>query len=70
MMLDREFPNQVLVPADNVRGKALDRVIAFHDEVGVDSGRMDLPDWRSRGQRSIFCFFERALIFDRCCGPI
>jgi hypothetical protein len=34
-LLNREFPHQVLVVADNVRGKNLDRVIAFHERAGV-----------------------------------
>jgi hypothetical protein len=29
-LLDREYPHQVLVAADNVRGKALEKVLDFH----------------------------------------
>lgn len=56
-ILNREFPNQVLVPADSVRGKAFDRVIAFHDEVGVPitsrSARKN-DEWYV-----LYCFAER-----------
>jgi len=53
-MLNREFPHQVLVLADNVRGKDLDRAIKFHDELSVPiksrSARKD-DEWYS-----IYCF--------------
>jgi hypothetical protein len=34
-LLNREYPHQVLVLAQKVVGKALDKVIAFHAELGV-----------------------------------
>ena len=34
-LLHREFPHQVAVLAQKVAGKALDKVIAFHAELGV-----------------------------------
>jgi hypothetical protein len=34
-LLNREYPHQVIVPADSVAGKALDKVIAFHDQARV-----------------------------------
>jgi hypothetical protein len=34
-LLDRKYPHQVLVLAQKVVGKALDKVIAFHAELGV-----------------------------------
>jgi|SRR4029453_8337886 hypothetical protein len=34
-LLIRKFPHQVLILADNVRGRALDSISAFHDDAGV-----------------------------------
>ena len=34
-LLNREYPHQVAVLAQKVAGKALDKVIAFHAELGV-----------------------------------
>jgi hypothetical protein len=34
-LLDREYPHQVLVAADNVRGKALEKVLDFHAKLGI-----------------------------------
>jgi hypothetical protein len=34
-LLDRKYPHQVLVLAQKVAGTALDKVIAFHAELGV-----------------------------------
>ena len=34
-IIDRDYPHQVLVPDDNVRGKKLDEVIAVHKEIGA-----------------------------------
>ena len=36
-LLNRENPHQVLVLAETVRGKTLDRVIAFHSNLGIPS---------------------------------
>jgi hypothetical protein len=34
-LLDREYPHQVLVLAETLRGKVLDRVIDFHRNLGI-----------------------------------
>jgi hypothetical protein len=34
-LLDREYPHQVLVLAETLRGKVLDRVIDFHMNLGI-----------------------------------
>jgi len=34
-LLNREYPHQVLLLAETVAGKTLDRVIAFHTELGL-----------------------------------
>jgi|SoiMethySBSTD1v2_1073268.scaffolds.fasta_scaffold115295_6 hypothetical protein len=36
-LLEREYPHQVLVLAETVRGKTLDRVIAFHSNLGIST---------------------------------
>ena len=54
---NREYPHQVLVLAETVGGKTLDRVIAFHDTARVPiksrSARKD-DKWHL-----LFCFAER-----------
>ena len=56
-LLNREFPHQVLILADNVRGRALDSISAFHDDAGVPiksrSARKDDKWYR------LYCFAER-----------
>jgi hypothetical protein len=56
-LLNREFPHQVLILADNVRGRALDSINAFHDDAGVPiksrSARKDDKWYR------LYCFAER-----------
>jgi hypothetical protein len=34
-LLEREYPHQVLVLAETVRGNTLDRAIAFHTNLGI-----------------------------------
>ena len=34
-LLNREYPHQVLVIADSLRGRLLDEAIAFHTELGI-----------------------------------
>jgi hypothetical protein len=34
-LLDREYPHQILVLAENVRGKTLDKVSDFHAKLGI-----------------------------------
>ena len=56
-ILRREYPHQVLVPADSVRGRTFNRVLAFHDQAGVRikncTDRKD-DKWYLR-----YCFGER-----------
>ena len=56
-MINKEFPHQILVRADDVRGKDLDRVIKFHDELSVPiksrSARKN-DEWYA-----IYCFAKR-----------
>jgi hypothetical protein len=55
-LFNREFPHQVLILADNVRGRALDSINAFHDDAGVPikscSARKD-DKWDR-----LYCFAE------------
>jgi len=57
-MLDREFPHQVLVPADSVQGHAFTQVFSFHEHAGVPiknySARED-DKWYL-----LYCFAERS----------
>ena len=34
-LLSREYPHEVLLLAETLRGKTLDRVIAFHSNLGI-----------------------------------
>jgi hypothetical protein len=56
-ILRREYPHQVLVPADSIRGRTFNRVLAFHDQAGVRikncTDRKD-DKWYLR-----YCFGER-----------
>jgi len=67
-MLNREFPHQVLVLAESVRGNTFNRVIAFHNEAGVpmknSTARKD-DQWYL-----LYCFVDRknALAFQMAFG--
>jgi hypothetical protein len=56
-LLNREYPHQVLVRADNVAGKTLDKVADFHVKLGIGT--------KSRSIRkddvwySLYCFADR-----------
>jgi hypothetical protein len=56
-ILRHEYPHQVLVLADSVRGRTFNRVLAFHDQAGVRiktcTDRKD-DKWYLR-----YCFGER-----------
>jgi hypothetical protein len=54
-LLNREFPHQVLVLADNVRGRALDSVNAFHDVAGVP-----IKSRSARKDDKWYCLLRRA----------
>ena len=53
----REYPHQVLVPTDSVRGRTFDQVVDFHEQIGVPiknyTVRKD-DDWYLS-----YCFTER-----------
>ena len=56
-VINREFLHQVIVLADNVSGRELDRVIAFHDKVSVpvkSRSAFQNDQWYA-----IFCFAEK-----------
>ena len=67
-LLNREFPHQVLVLADSVRGHTFNRVLAFHDEAAIRikncAARQD-DRWYL-----IYCFAQRkhALAFQLAFG--
>lgn len=54
---NREFPHRVLILADDMRGRAVDKVSAFHNNAGVPiksrSARKDDNCYR------LYCFAER-----------
>ena len=59
-LINRELPHRVLVRAEDVRGRALDAVYAFHDNRGVTvrcchSFRKD-DEWYS-----VYCFTGRGM---------
>ena len=55
--INREFPHQVLLLADSVRGHELERVIAFHDKLLVpvkSRSAFQNDQWYA-----IYCFAEK-----------
>jgi hypothetical protein len=56
-LLNREFPHRVVVPADNIRGRVIEEVGAFHHNRGLPvkyhSLRLD-DQWYSA-----YCFADR-----------
>jgi hypothetical protein len=52
----REFPHQVLVPADSVQGHAFTQVFAFHEHAGVPIKNFSAQDMRPLSR-----------IFSGCC---
>jgi len=56
-VLNREYPHQVLVPAWNVRGKRLDKVIAFRADIGA---RMTTrSQYKNDSWHELYCFADR-----------
>jgi hypothetical protein len=56
-ILRREYPHQVLVLADSVRGRTFNRVLAFHDQVGVRI--KNCTDRKDDKWYLLYCFGER-----------
>src|SRR5215510_9937129 len=55
--INREYPHQVLVPAWNVRGKIIDKVIAFHADIGA---RMTTrSQYKNDSWHVLYCFADR-----------
>jgi hypothetical protein len=55
--LNREYPHQVLVMSDSIRGKTLDRVIAFHTQSGIPTKTRSV---RQHDRRyDLYCFADR-----------
>jgi hypothetical protein len=55
-MIDREYPHQVLVPAENVGGKKLDFVIAFHAQ--IDAPQHSRSVFKDDRWYEVYCFAE------------
>src|SRR5262249_39737978 len=56
-LLDREFPYQVLVLDESVRGEMLDKVDAFHTERGLPTKNRSVR--RDDGLWSLYCLAQR-----------
>jgi hypothetical protein len=41
-LLNREYPHQILLRAENVGGKALDKVTDFHVKLGIPTKRRSI----------------------------
>jgi hypothetical protein len=56
-LLDREYPHQVLVLADTVRGKTLDTVTDFHVRLGIPTKSRSIR--KDDAWYSLYCFADR-----------
>ena len=67
-ILRREYPHHVLVPADSMRGKTFNRVLAFHDQAGMPV--MNCTARKDDQWYLLYCFAERknALAFQLAFG--
>jgi len=55
-LLDREYPHQVLVIADTVRGKTLDKVTDFHVKLGIPTKSRSVR--KDDAWYSLYCFAD------------
>jgi hypothetical protein len=56
-LLDRACPHQILVLAENVRGKTLDKVSDFHAKLGIT--RKSRAVRKGDAWYSLYCFADR-----------
>ena len=56
-LLDREYPHQILVLAENVGGKTFDKVSDFHAKLGITRKRRAVR--RDDARYSLYCFANR-----------
>jgi hypothetical protein len=56
-LLDREYPHQILVLAENVGGKTLDKVSDFHAKLGIT--RKSRAVRKDDAWYSLYCFADR-----------
>jgi hypothetical protein len=62
-LLNREYPHQVLVQAENVGGKALDKVADFHVKLGIPTKTRSIR--KDDAWYSLYCFADpnHAILF-------
>ena len=67
-LLDREYPHQILVLAENVHGKTLDKVSDFHAKLGIT--RKSRSVRKDDACYSLYCFadLEHAKLFQAMFG--
>jgi hypothetical protein len=56
-LLSREYPHQVLVRAENVGGKALDKIADFHVKLGIPTKSRSIR--KDDAWYSLYCFADR-----------
>jgi hypothetical protein len=56
-LLNREYPHQVLVRAENVRGNTLNKVADFHVKLGITTKSRSIR--KDDAWYSLYCFAER-----------
>jgi hypothetical protein len=56
-LLDRKYPHQILVLAENVHGKTLDKVSDFHAKLGIT--RKSRSERKDDACYSLYCFADR-----------
>jgi hypothetical protein len=56
-LLNREYPHQVLVRAENVGGETLDKVADFHVKLGIPTKSRSVR--KGDAWYSLYCFADR-----------
>jgi hypothetical protein len=56
-LVNREYPHQVLVRAENVGGKMLDKVTDFHVKLGIPTKSRSIR--KDDACYSLYCFADR-----------
>jgi hypothetical protein len=56
-LLNREYPHQVLVPAENVGGKTIDKVADFHVKLGIPTKSRSIR--KGDAWYALYCFADR-----------
>src|SRR5262245_25263609 len=55
-VVDREFPHRVLVLAESIGGKALDRIIAFHEDRAIPQKSRSIR--KDDAWYALYCFAD------------